>query len=711
MATRAASRTTTTVSASTAISLYAANPSMAAVAIQDSTANVGKYLDGLDGLARAGKIVSVSLTDTTTMTISGAQFAADAAVIAFLPQRSMLVVRQASVAQAPALQTDVRVKSFTLLDSTLRVSAALDTLNADTRLTGIALTDTAPIAMTHAQMLADTFVLARLPGSATYSISNVGVANAAAVSANVKVARFGVVDTAQAVATLPALAKLASAEVRDTAAAIAAQLESLATVPSLTLLTPTDMTVLGISAAQYATLGAVLARLAPGDTLAVGGVSAAGAAAVAADPRVSAIMVADTLANIGASLDTLDALAEAGTLTAIAVTDTGQTLTLSVEQYTADQQALALMSGDYKVVAATAPPAVLPAAKAPVINLIWDESVAAAPVGFREAVQYAASFYDALITSPITVNIEVGYGEARDTALAAGLLGQSYVTSAVNRSFTQFKADLTAHNTSAEIATALGAMTDPGDGKSIFVAGAEAKALGIVSATDTKLDGAIGFATDPTGSMFTYDPAARAVAGKVDFIGVAQHEIAHALGRVSYLWTRTAFDLYRYAAPGVRAAAGPTPAYLSIDGGVTNLGGFSTTGDYADWGQPIGTDAQNAFLGTGIQFEFSTADVTALNVLGYAVDGAVASAATGSATLANATTTGSGAAAESPTTENGGRDPWQEVMAAFRAQDPGWGRPLVPTGLATAAGSQRGGWGAGPWQDTPPAMPHWLDRD
>lgn len=55
---------TTPVSASTAVSAFASNPGMAPVAISDTTSNVGKYLDGLQGLAAAGKITSISLSDT-----------------------------------------------------------------------------------------------------------------------------------------------------------------------------------------------------------------------------------------------------------------------------------------------------------------------------------------------------------------------------------------------------------------------------------------------------------------------------------------------------------------------------------------------------------------------------------------------------------------------------------------------------------------------
>ena len=54
------------------------------------------------------------------------------------------------------------------------------------------------------------------------------------------------------------------------------------------------------------------------------------------------------------------------------------------------------------------------------INLIYDRSVAAAPAAFKTAMTAAAGFLDELIVNPITVNIQVGYGEDDDGAFPIG---------------------------------------------------------------------------------------------------------------------------------------------------------------------------------------------------------------------------------------------------------------------------------------------------
>ena len=52
-----------------------------------------------------------------------------------------------------------------------------------------------------------------------------------------------------------------------------------------------------------------------------------------------------------------------------------------------------------------------------IINLIYDASANNAPASFKAALQQAAAILDAAITNPITVNIEVGYGDWPDRAV------------------------------------------------------------------------------------------------------------------------------------------------------------------------------------------------------------------------------------------------------------------------------------------------------
>src|SRR5262249_45085148 len=59
---------------------------------------------------------------------------------------------------------------------------------------------------------------------------------------------------------------------------------------------------------------------------------------------------------------------------------------------------------------------------------------------------------------------------------------------------------------------------------------------------------------------------------------------------------------------------------FSIDGCKTNLATFNSTGsgDRDDWASsPTSTDIQGAFLFPGVQYSISSADITALDVIGW----------------------------------------------------------------------------------------------
>lgn len=233
--------------------------------------------------------------------------------------------------------------------------------------------------------------------------------------------------------------------------------------------------------------------------------------------------------------------------------------------------------------------------------------------------QAAASDLEDLITTPVTLNIRVGYGEAGGSPLANGMLGEEVTTAGTLVTAAQYEADLQAHGASdAAVQTALANM--PSDSTPLFITSAQEKALGLLAPNAATIDGSVGFAADPNQSLFAYSSTDRAVGGKYDFIGVAEHEITHALGRVAINGYSAALDLFRYAAPGEHAPAG-APSYFSIDGGVTNLDDFAAVGDVADWATSAGPDANDAFAATGNQNPLSQTDVTELKVLGFSVTG------------------------------------------------------------------------------------------
>jgi hypothetical protein len=105
-----------------------------------------------------------------------------------------------------------------------------------------------------------------------------------------------------------------------------------------------------------------------------------------------------------------------------------------------------------------------------------------------------------------------------------------------------------------------------------------------------------------------------------DLVGVALHELTHALGREP---TSGAFDLGRYTSPGTHLFSNGTPApasYFSIDGGVTKLADYGQTSDPSDFlnsGVQGPNDSFNEFYSGSTSQTLSTVDLQQLDALGF----------------------------------------------------------------------------------------------
>ena len=255
-------------------------------------------------------------------------------------------------------------------------------------------------------------------------------------------------------------------------------------------------------------------------------------------------------------------------------------------------------------------------------NITYDSSVSQAPAGFEAAFAAAAQFYSSEFSDPITLNIHVGYGEVNGQALNAGNLGQSEFTNGRFYTYTQLEAALAADATSADDRAAVASLpaTDPTNGGSFLLTRAEQKALGLLSGSDTSVDGYIGLSS---ADNFTFDPNNRAVAGEYDAIGAFEHEISEIMGRYGSLGQNFGnnvyepLDLFRYSSPGVRDLA-YGPGNFSING-QTLLTAFNDPdngGDPGDWipslqGDSFGDGYQ------GVAGLVTPTDIRVMDILGY----------------------------------------------------------------------------------------------
>jgi hypothetical protein len=253
-----------------------------------------------------------------------------------------------------------------------------------------------------------------------------------------------------------------------------------------------------------------------------------------------------------------------------------------------------------------------------IINVTFDSSVGSAPAGFIATVDAVVQFYETQFTDPITVNIDVGYGEVDGQALGSGALGES-ITFLNSFSYAQLRAALAADATTAADQTAVASLpsSNPAGTANFWVATAEAKALGLAGASSS-LDGFVGFSSAP--NIFDFNNADGVTAGQFDFFGVVAHEISEVLGRLVLGGSSfSPLSLFDYSAAGVRDMSGAQPGYFSINGGTTNLDSFNSNsgGDLGDWASSAGNDAFLAFAKSGVVLPVTPADLTLLDAIGW----------------------------------------------------------------------------------------------
>ncbi len=269
-----------------------------------------------------------------------------------------------------------------------------------------------------------------------------------------------------------------------------------------------------------------------------------------------------------------------------------------------------------------------------VINVTYDASANNAPSGFKADVAAVVQWFEKTFTNPVTINIDVGYGEVNGQTVGTGELGQSlyYLNS---YSYSQVKNALGGANLPT---------SDPTNGGTYWISTAEAKAIGLASGSS--IDGYVGFGS--AANLFAYTDSNGVPVGQYDFMGTVAHEISEVLGRYtldgsSINGTKAygALDLFHFSAPGVHDLSGTTAGYFSVDNGTTNLGSFNTFsgGDFGDWAGSVGNDAFLAFAPSGAVLSVSANDIAEMAALGWKV--------------ASTTSTGTGVAAISETPSAG----------------------------------------------------------
>jgi hypothetical protein len=270
-----------------------------------------------------------------------------------------------------------------------------------------------------------------------------------------------------------------------------------------------------------------------------------------------------------------------------------------------------------------------------IIKLIFDQTDAP-PASFTSGVEAAALILEKAITNPITVTIEVGYGQfptdrSQITSGAAEALPNLGLASSSSYSDvlaalsagkasddTNFDALLTSGGTS--ISGFNGQTTQPYSNVLLFPAQQKALGLGGLAANATEIDGFVGFSE--IGNLPTGLPLG-------SLVGVALHELTHTLGRAPYGIPfddiPDIFDLFRFdTANDTRLVSGnflnSPPAYFSVNNGGTilaNYGEMFDPGDFLNDSLTRNDPFDELYTPGATVQSLTQLDLTQLDVLGF----------------------------------------------------------------------------------------------
>lgn len=280
--------------------------------------------------------------------------------------------------------------------------------------------------------------------------------------------------------------------------------------------------------------------------------------------------------------------------------------------------------------------------------------------------QAAGNAWSSIFSDPITINIQIGY-----QPLAPGIIAQAG-SSLYYGGYSLFNS--AAANDASSVLDTIAVSNLPGasslsalinatpenpngfgsfapyldnnasfNNSAIFATSANLRALGLLPAVDANLDAQITFS-----SAFSFDfNAGDGVApGSFDFVGVAIHEIGHAMGFVSGVDDRDYYtqggpvgendlinswmDAFRFSNTQQFGAQrdwtiGPGTRYFSIDNGATSLATFSDGVFFGDgrqashWEDNMGWGVMDPTAAFGELLSISNEDVWMFDVLGYDV--------------------------------------------------------------------------------------------
>jgi hypothetical protein len=250
--------------------------------------------------------------------------------------------------------------------------------------------------------------------------------------------------------------------------------------------------------------------------------------------------------------------------------------------------------------------------------------VTAATTSELAAITAAAAAWSAAFTDPFTVTLQVGFASLQPGALAG--TSPTEVNASTSSVMAQMRAD-EKDQTDVAAYNSLATLAPTGN---VTLTTANARALGYtINGQGSIPDAIIEFSS-------TTDFATRNASGGLDdpnsydLLGIAEHEIGHALGFVSDVptsagtYTPTLLDLFRFSSASTRATTAAN-SYYSLDDGTTDLAAFSPgpgdTYQASHWQEGTVSGGNTALmdpaLAAGATQNLTPLDLQAFDAIGY----------------------------------------------------------------------------------------------
>jgi hypothetical protein len=243
------------------------------------------------------------------------------------------------------------------------------------------------------------------------------------------------------------------------------------------------------------------------------------------------------------------------------------------------------------------------------INLQYTAAAAAAPAAFRAGIEQAAALIASAVTDTITINLDIDYSSDTSVLPAGSAFGGP--SGGLFKTYATALSQLTGGETVGDgVFDALPAGSSVQGQSNVAVWNSELKLWGMTPTT-TASDGSATFSSFINSNLL---------------VGVALHELTHAMGRVPYGPQPDILDLFRFTGTGSYLFDGNVPAsassYFSLNGGTTDLADYGVNSDPSDFlnsGVQGATDPFNEFYGGGTLQALTKVDLKQLEVLGFHV--------------------------------------------------------------------------------------------